>query len=183
MTLSNAQTAAAFAVIKAADSAGRADATLTERAQDMREAGFKSEDISGKGQHFAAFQRLTAETILTPKQFETWGNAEMTSKVRKDGKQVNTARGLLVDRVNSVIKRVRDRLAKLEAAPASDGKGKGKGASNKGAGKAKRSSTQVFFDTLDGYVKAFAKDDASDKFEFDTKIARAAFVKLLKELK
>lgn len=182
MKLSNAQTAAAFAVIKAADSAGRADATLTERAQDMREAGFKAEDIAGKGQHFAAFQRLTAETILTAKQFETWGNAELASKIRKDDKQVNTARGLLVDRVNSVIKRVRDRLAKLEETPA-ETDGKGKAASGKGAGKARRSSTQVFFDTLDGYIKAFAKDDASDKFEFDPKLARELIAAMLTKLR
>jgi hypothetical protein len=126
MTLSNAQTAAAFAVVKAAIVADRADTSLSARTQDLRDAGFKAEDISGKGQHFAAFQRLTAETILTAKQLETWGNVELTSKIRKDGKQVNTARGHLVDRVNSVIRRVRDRLAKLEAAPASEGKGKGK---------------------------------------------------------
>jgi hypothetical protein len=181
MTLSNAQTAAAFAVVKAAIVADRADTSLSARTQDLRDAGFKAEDISGKGQHFAAFQRLTAETILTAKQLETWGNVELTSKIRKDGKQVNTARGHLVDRVNSVIRRVRDRLAKLEAAPASEGKGKGK--SSNGAGKAKRSSTQVFFDTLDKYVAEFAKDTAPEKFEFDPKLARKHLVALIKDLK
>lgn len=183
MKLSNTQTAAAFAAIKAAESSSRADATLTERARDMFDAGFKSSDIAGKGQHFTAFQSLTAETILTPKQFETWGNAELASKVRKDGKQVNTARGLLVDRVNSVIKRVRDRLAKLESAPA-DASGKANGAAKaNGAGKAKRSSTDVFFATIDDYIKKFAQDGASDKFDFDPKLARDHLVALIKELR
>lgn len=181
MTLSNAQTAAAFAVIKAAVSADRADSTLTDKARDMRDAGFKAEDIAGKGQHFAAFQKLTAETALTAQQHATWSNTELAIKVRKDGKQLNTPRGLLVDRVNSIIKRVRDRLAKLDAEPASEGKAKGAG--NKGAGKAKRSSADVFFATVDDYIKKFSADDASDKFEFDTKLARGHLVAMLKELR
>ena len=183
MTLSNAQTAAAFAAVKAAIAAGKADATLTDRARDLRDAGFKSADIAGKGQHFGDFQRLVAETALTSKQLATWSNTELASKVRdKSGKQTNTARGLLVDRVNSIVKRVRDRLAKLENEPADASKGKAKGKST-GAGKAKRSSTEVFFATIDDYIKKFGGDDASDKFDFDPKIARAALVKLIKELK
>ena len=176
--LSNSQVTAAKDVIKAAESERRASERFTARVAKLRESGVTADDIKDGGRLLADFQRLTAETILNEKELTMWANEELAQTKTVNGKRVNMPRGAVIKRVNSVIRRIREKLA---AAPAGDGKAKGK--SSNGAGKAKRSSTQVFFDTLDGYVKAFADEKASDKFEFDTKIARAAFVKLLKELK
>jgi hypothetical protein len=49
--------------------------------------------------------------------------------------------------------------------------------------KEKTTPTQAFFKQIDAYVERLAKDDASDKFEFDPVVARAALVAMLKTLR
>lgn len=54
----------------------------------------------------------------------------------------------------------------------------------KGADAAKpRTATQIFFDMVDTYTKAFADDKAGDKFDFDPILARKYLVAMIKELK
>lgn len=163
----NTQRDAAVNVIKAAVSAGKADATLSDRAAKLVEAGITAKDISKDGAHLSAFQSLTAETSLTAKQFATWSDTSLAQGVTVDGKRVDTERGKLVKRVNSVVARIRAKLKE----PATRGT------------RTTKTPTQKFFAMLDEYVERFGKDGASDAFEFDPTVARAAFVKLIKELK
>lgn len=165
--LSNSQVKLAQDTIKAAVSADRADNTLTKRVDALRKSGVSADDIKGGGRLFADFQRITAETALTAAQFATWSDESLAQGKTIKGKRVDTERGKLVKRINSIVARVRAKL---------------KVPTKKGA-TAKRSATDVFFDTVDKYVKAFAQDGASDKFDFDPTIARAALVKLIKEIK
>ena len=165
--LSNSQVKAAQDTIKAAVSADRADTTLAKRVDALRKSGVSADDIKGGGRLFADFQRVAAETALTGAQFATWSDDSLAQGKTIKGKRVDTERGRLVKRVNSIVARVR---AKLKV-PAK------KGAT------AKRSATEVFFDTIDKYVAAFGKDDASNKFDFDPVAARKHLAALIKELK
>jgi len=128
-TLSNAQRDAAIPAIKAGEAVTKANATLAVRAHKLMLAGITPADISRGGKLLAAFQKLTAETILTAAQLKTWGDASLAAKPRDaSGKQVNSERGKLIDRVNSCVRNVRAAMADAEAADAPEGKGGGKGA-------------------------------------------------------
>lgn len=167
MTFSNTQNDAAIDAIKAAVSADKATAKLDNAVATLRDAGIASDDISKDGKHLTDFQRLCAETSLNAKQFATWSDDSLAQGKTINGKRVDTERGKLVKRVNSIVARIRAKLKE----PVKKGT------------RATKSPTEKFFNTLDDYIKRFAADDASDKFDFDPTIARAAFVDLAKQLK
>ena len=164
------------AAAKAGVNATKAQDTLDARASDMLKAGITSTGIARDGEHLAAFQDVTARVALTAAELAVYSDTSLASKIRTktpDGKvtQVNTPRGKLVDRVNSIVKRVRDAMARIEKEGVTRGP------------KEKSTPTQAFFKAIDGYVERFAKDDASDTFDFDPVVARAALVAMLKTLR
>ena len=167
--------AAAVAETKAHDKARVAAGALFE--SDVRVA-----DISRGGKHLALMQESTARRILTDQQVLIWANGELAMKQRvKDEttgkmKQVNTKRGLLVDRVNGVVRTVRNHLASVEAAG-------GLEKATRGARGKNSSPTEAFFKAIDGCIKRLSKDNASDAFDFDPRLARKLLVQLVKELK
>lgn len=167
MTFSNTQNVAAINAIKAALSADKATAKLDGAVATLRDSGITSDDISNGGKYLSDFQRLCAETSLNSRQFAKWSDDSLAQGKTINGKRVDTERGKLVKRVNSIVARIRAKLKE----PAKKGK------------RTTKSPTQKFFGTLDEYIKRFAADDASDKFDFDPTIARAAFVELAKKLK
>jgi hypothetical protein len=167
MTFSNTQNDAAINAIKAAVSADKATAKLDNAVATLRDAGITSDDISKDGKHLTDFQHLCAETSLNAKQFATWSDDSLAQGKTINGKRVDTERGKLVKRVNSIVARIRAKLKE----PVKKGT------------RATKSPTEKFFNTLDDYIKRFAAGDASDKFDFDPTIARAAFVDLAKKLK
>ena len=161
---------------KASAGLGAAKATLLERAADLIAADVTPARISRDGDLLTQAQEITAKATLSADNFNVWADAAFATKISTKGadgkrKQTNTPRGLLVDAVNSNIKRVRDAMAELLANPAARGP------------KEKSTPTQAFFNVIDGYVDRFAKDDASNTFDFDTITARAALVKMLSELR
>ena len=169
-------TASFEAAAKAGVNATKAQDTLDARASDLLKIKVASADIGRDGVHLAAFQDVTARVALTAAELATYSDTSLASKIRTktpDGKvkQVNTPRGKLVDRVNSIVKRVRDAMARIEK----DGVTRGP--------KEKSTPTEAFFKVVDGYVERFAKPESSDVFDFDTVAARAALVAMLKTLR
>jgi hypothetical protein len=172
----NTFTAYFEAAAKAGVNATKAQDTLDARASDMLKAGVASADIGRDGAHLAEFQEVTARVALSAAELVTYADTSLASKIRTkdaDGKtkQVNTPRGKLVDRVNSIVKRVRDAMARIEKEGVTRGP------------KEKSTPTEAFFKAIDGYVERFAKTDASDVFDFDPTVARAALVAMLKTLR
>jgi hypothetical protein len=173
MTNLNAKITAAA---KASAGLGVAKATLLDRAADLIADDVTPARISRDGDLLATFQAVTATAILSKEDRTMWADTSLAAKISNKGadgkrKQTNTPRGLLVDAVNSNIKRVRDAMTELLANPAARGP------------KEKSTPTQAFFKVIDEYVDRFAKDGASDTFDFDTITARAALVKMLSELR
>lgn len=169
-------TATFEAAAKAGVNATKAQDTLDAKAQDMLKAGIASTGIARDGEHLAEFQEVTARVALTAAELAVYSDTSLAAKIRTkapDGKvkQVNTPRGKLVDRVNSIVKRVRDAMARIEKEGVTRGP------------KEKSTPTQAFFRVIDGYVERFAPDDASDTFDFDPVVARAALVAMLKTLR
>ena len=169
-------TATFEAAAKAGVNATKAQDTLDARASDLLKVNVASADIGRDGVHLAEFQDVTARVALTAAELAVYADTSLASKIRTkapDGKvkQVNTPRGKLVDRVNSIVKRVRDAMARIEKEGVTRGP------------KEKSTPTQAFFKAIDGYVERFAKTDASDAFEFDPTVARAALVAMLKTLR
>lgn len=167
MTFSDTQNNAAINAIKAAVSADKATSKLDDAVATLRDSGITSDDISNGGKYLSDFQRLCAETSLNAKQFATWSDDSLAQGKTINGKRVDTERGKLVKRVNSIVARIRAKLKE----PVKKGT------------RATKSPTEKFFAIMDDYIKRFAADDASDKFDFDPTIARAAFVDLAKKLK
>jgi hypothetical protein len=171
MTISNTTTVLFSDAAKASANLERGKNSLASAASALIEAGISVADISRDGVYLAEFQRITAEIVLTSKQFATWSDTELAIKVRVDGKQVNTERGKLVDRVNSLIRNVRNAMKRAEEKPSN------------GAGAKKNTPTGSFLKVVDDYIARFSKDDASNKFNFDPKVARKHLVAMLKDIK
>jgi hypothetical protein len=174
MTNLNAKITAAA---KASAGLGVAKATLLDRAADLIAADVTPARISRDGDLLAQFQDVTATAILSKEDRAIWADTSLAAKISNKGadgkrKQTNTPRGLLVDAVNSNIKRVRDAMTELLANPAA-----------RGTKAKKMSATEKFFKEMDGYVGRFSQPDASDKFEFDCITAKAALVKMLSQLR
>ena len=180
--LTNSQVAAADAAIAAALSAEKVEGRLDKSALELIKSGFKPDFISQGGSHLAWMQERVARATLTEKQFATWANVELAASFKKDGKNVKTDRGNLVDKVNSRIRRIREAMKRVTN-PASAGSETKKSGAGAGAGGRKSTPTESFFKALDGYIQRFAKEDASDKFAFDPRLAREKLVALVKELK
>ena len=171
MTISNTLPNLFSDAAKASAKLESATRSLDASAAALADAGVGIADISRDGVHLADFQRITAETALTEKQFATWADTDLAMKIRVDGKQVNTERGKLVDRVNSLIRNVRNAMKRAEEKPSN------------GAGAKKNTPTESFLKVVDDYIARFSKDDASDKFDFDPKVARKHLVAMLKDVK
>ena len=183
--LTNSQIVAVDDTISAAISAERAEGRLDKSALELIKSGFKPEFIAAGGSHLGWMQERVARATLTEKQFKVWANVELASSFKKGKKTVKTERGNLIDRVNGRIRRIREsmkRVANPEEAGSAGSETKKSGA-GAGAGGRKSTPTETFFKALDGYVQRFAKDDASDKFQFDPRLARERLVALIKELK
>lgn len=171
-TLNTKITAAAKAAAKLED----AKLSLRDTAAELIAADVTPARIARDGDLLAQFQEVTAAAVLSKADLATWGDTSLAAKISTKGadgkrKQTNTPRGLLVDRVNSIIKRIRDAITEVLADPKARGT------------KERNTPTQSFFKTIDGYVERFAKDDASDTFDFDTLEARAALVAMLSKLR
>ena len=130
--------------------------------------GVGTADISKGGRYLAAFMEGVASAVLTEKQLKVWDD---TSLATRAGGQ-HTERGQLMTRVSSRASKVRAAFKALAEEPA-----------DRGARGQNSSPTQTFFKVIDKYVERFAKEDASDKFDFDPKLARQRLVALVKELK
>lgn len=167
VTFTKEQSNAAINAAKAAVASDKATGTLENRAAELVKAGITVEDISRDGRFLNEFQRIMAETALTAKQFATWGDDSLAQGKVVNGKRVDSERGTLVKRVNSLIRNVRNKMKE----PAKTG------------ARSTSTPTEKFFKVLDDYVERFGKDNASDVFDFDPQTARVAFVKLIKELK
>ena len=125
--------------------------------------GVTVNDISKGGRYLAAFMEGVAAAALTEKKFAIWADASLATKA--GGKL--TERGTLQTRVSSRASKVR---AAFKALAEPGGK---RGARGKNA-----SPTEVFFKRMDEFIARFAKDDASDKFDFDPALARQRLVAL-----
>jgi hypothetical protein len=182
MNLTNSQIVAADTAIAAAVSAERAEGKLDKAAAELIESGFKPDFIAQGGSHLAWMQERVARATLSEKQYATWANVELASSFKKEGKNVKTERGGLIDRVNGRIRRIREAMKRVSD-PAESGSSGSSGSNKKGAGGRKSTPSESFFKALDSYIQRFAKDDASDKFSFDPRLARERLVALVKELK
>ena len=176
MTTNTIPAAKITAAAKAAAGLDAAKSTLRDRASDLVKAGVTAERISRDGDLLAQFQDVTAEAILSKAELAIYGDTSLAVKLSTKGadgkrKQTNTPRGLLVDRVNSAIRNIRKAIEEVLADPKARGT------------KERKTPTQAFFETMDGYVERFTKADASDTFDFDCITAKAALVAMLKQLR
>lgn len=164
------------AAAKAGANVDKAKRSLSTRAADLISEGVSVADLKGDGRHFEMMQDATARAILTSAEFAIYSNVELAAKQRvkgDDGKvrQVNTAKGKLVDRVNSAIRNVRDAMKVVLAGDAPRGT------------KEKATPTEAFVKAIDGYIERLAKPEASDTFDFDPVVARQHLVALIKAIK
>lgn len=174
--MTNVLNAKITAAAKAAAGLDTAKAALIDRAADLIAVDVTPARISRDGDLLAQFQEVTAAAILSKPDHAIWADTSLAAKIGTKGpdgkrKQTNTPRGLLVDRVNSAIRNIREAMEKVIADPKTRGT------------KEKSTPTQAFFKAIDGYVERFAKDDASDTFDFDPITARAALVAMLSTLR
>jgi hypothetical protein len=164
--MTNVLNAKITAAAKAAAKLDDAKVTLRDTAADLLAADVTPARISRDGDLLAQFQEVTAAAIFTKPDLAMWADTSLaistSEKVNGKRKQTNTPRGLLVNRVNSVIRNIRKAMEEVTADPKARGP------------KEKSTPTQAFFKAIDGYVERFAKDDASDTFDFDCVTARAA---------
>jgi glutamyl/glutaminyl-tRNA synthetase len=173
--MTNVLNAKITAAAKAAAKLDDAKVTLRDTAADLLAADVTPARISRDGDLLAQFQEVTAAAIFTKPDLAMWADTSLaistSEKVNGKRKQTNTPRGLLVNRVNSVIRNIRKAMEEVIADPKARGP------------KEKSTPTQAFFKAIDGYVERFAKDDASDTFDFDCVTARAALVAMLAKLR
>jgi len=149
--LSNAQRNAAIEAIKAAKSVAGADNKLAARAADLLDAGITAPMIGKGGDYLAAFQHVAAETTLTEKQFETWGDTSLAQGKSVNGKRVDTPRGKLVKQVNAIVARVRNKL---------------KEPVKTGAQGQRRSMDQMIAETCDKWIKRITENKDKETFNF-----------------
>jgi hypothetical protein len=122
-------------------------------------------DIKGGGKYYADLKDGVAQAYLTPAQYKVFCDKTLS---QAEG----TPRGKYVRDVGSSTTKVRAAILREMAKP-KEKRGKVE----------KTTPTQAFFKQIDAYVERLAKDDASDKFEFDPVVARAALVAMLKTLR
>lgn len=125
-------------------------------------------DLKGGGKYHEDLKSGVAQAYLTPAQYKVFADTTLAIKVKGE----LTPRGKLQTKVSSNVDKVRKAIVAAMALPA-EKRGKVE----------KATPTQVFFKTIDQMVERFAKPDASDKFEFDPVVARAALVAMLKNLR
>lgn len=125
-------------------------------------------DMKPGGLYYDDLLDGVARAYLTEEQYVIWADTSLSVQVKGE----KTERGKLQPKVTSNLSKVRN--AVLEAMDVTKYTSK--------AGQP-RTATQIFFDDMDKYVEKFAKDDASDKFEFDTREARHAIIAMVRNLK
>ena len=126
------------------------------------------DDLKGGGKYHADLKDGVAQTYLTPAQYKVFSDTTLAIKIKGE----LTPRGTLQTKVSSNVDKVRKAILVAMAKP-----------KEKRGAKEKTTPTQAFFKQIDAYVERLAKDDASDKFEFDPVVARAALVAMLKTLR
>ena len=166
MTITNNPASAAFVAI-AKEVKGHGS-RMAKWVKPLVELKVKPEDLSGKdkGKYYPDLKDAVARAYLTPKQYAIYSNKELS---QAEG----TERGKHVRNVGSSTSKVRDAILKAMAEPGGKRGARGKNAS----------PTESFFKTIDNYIARFAKDDASDKFDFDPRLAREHLVALVKAMK
>ena len=138
---------------------------MAKLVKPLAEIGMTRADISRDGKYYDELKDAVARVYLTPAQYKVFADKTLT---QAEG----SPRRELAGRVSSSVGKVRDAILKAMEAPAARGaRGKNK------------TPTEAFFDSLVKYVDRFSKEDASDKFDFDPKLARQRLVALVKELK
>ena len=125
-------------------------------------------DLKGGGKYHADLKDGVAQTYLTPAQYKVFADTTLAIKVKGE----LTPRGKLQTKVSSNVDKVRAAILREMALP-KEKRGKVE----------KATPTEVFFKTINTLVERFAKPDASDKFDFDPVVARAALVAMLKNLR
>ena len=128
----------------------------------------KPEDLKGSGAYYADLKDATAQAYLTPAKYKIFADESLAQRTKGE----LTERGTIIAGVSSNVDKVRKAIITAMAAP-----------KEKRGAKEKTTPTQAFFKQIDAYVERLAKDDASDKFEFDPVVARAALVAMLKNLR
>ena len=139
---------------------------MTRLVQPLVKLNITPDDIKGTGKYYADLKDAVARAYLTPKQYAIYSNKELS---QAEG----TERGKHVRNVGSSTSKVRDAILKAMANPAGKRGARGKN----------KTPTEAFFESMVKYVDRFSKEDASDKFDFDPKLARQRLVALVKELK
>ena len=126
------------------------------------------DDMKGGGKYHADLKDGVAQAYLTPAEYKVFNDTSLSIKVKGE----LTPRGTLQTRVSSNVDKVRKAIIAAMALP-KEKRGKVE----------KATPTEGFFKAIDGYVERLAKPDASDKFDFDPVVARAALVAMLKTLR
>ena len=126
------------------------------------------DDLKGGGKYHDDLKQAVAQAYLTPAQYKLFCDTSLSIKVKGE----LTERGALLPKVSSNVDKVRKAIIAALALP-KEKRGKVE----------KATPTEGFFKAIDGYVERFAKPDASDKFDFDPVVARAALVAMLKTLR
>jgi hypothetical protein len=166
MTITNNPARAAFLDLAKEVKAG--DNRLAKLVQPLIKLDVTKDDLKGSGKYFADLKEGVALAYLTPAEYKIFSDTSLAQKVNG----VLTERGSIMAGVASNIAKVRAKIIEAMAMP-----------KEKRGPKEKSTPTQAFFKVIDEYVERFAKDGASDTFDFDPITARAALVKMLSELR
>lgn len=166
MTITNNPARAAFVAIasEVKGHGGRMDKLVAP----LVKLDMLPDDLKGGGKYHADLKDAVAQAYLTPAQYKLFNDDTLSIKIKGE----LTARGKLQPKVSSNVDKVRKAILTAMAKP-----------KEKRGVKEKTTPTQKFFKEMDAYVERFAKNDASDKFEFDPVVARTALVAMIKNLR
>jgi hypothetical protein len=166
MTLTNNPARAAFVTI-AAEVKGHGG-RMAKLVAPLVKMDVLPDDLKGGGKYHADLKDGVAQAYLTPAQYKVFADTTLATRIKGE----LTPRGTLQQKVSPNVDKVRKAIVAAMALP-KEKRGKVE----------KNTPTQVFFKTIDTMVERFAKPDASDKFDFDPVVARAALVAMLKTLR
>lgn len=166
MTITNNPARATFVTI-AAEVKGHGG-RMAKLVEPLVKLDVLPDDLKGGGKYHADLKDGVAQAYLTPAQYKVFADTTLATRIKGE----LTPRGTLQQKVSPNVDKVRKAIIAAMALP-KEKRGKVE----------KATPTQGFFKAIDGYVERLAKPDASDKFEFDPTVARAALVAMLKQLR
>jgi len=142
---------------------------MAKLVKPLADAKVSAADLKPGGLYYDMLIDGVAQAYLSPTEYKIWADTSLATSVKGE----KTERGKLQPRVTSNVSKVRNAI--LEAC--------GLTGKKKKESSAPRTATQIFFDTMDEFAVKLSADDASDKYEFDPRLARDAIIAMVKTLK